>query len=59
MEEGALLQRVAGERGVEVGALGVQEKSKLLVLERLRMNSEVKGQWQDVRFPSSYYSYSY
>ena len=31
-----------------MGALGVQEKCKLLVLERLKMNAEIKGQWQDV-----------
>lgn len=48
VEEGALLQRLAGELGVDVAALGVQEKCKLLVLERLRMNESVKGQWQDV-----------
>lgn len=54
VEEGALLQRIAGERGVDVGALGVQEKCKLLILERLRMNGDIKEQWQDVSyFPSS------
>lgn len=54
VEEGALLQRVAGERGVEVSALGVQEKVKLLVMERLRMNEAVKGQWQDVSLSPLY-----
>lgn len=56
VEEGALLQRIAGEGGVDVSALGVQEKCKMLVLERLRMNEDIKWQWQDVSFisPSLY-----
>lgn len=29
----------------------VEEKVKILVLERLRMNADVKGVWQDVRCP--------
>lgn len=60
VEEGGLLQRLAGERGGDVRGLDVEEKCRLLVLERLRMNGDVKGVWQDVSifpslpFPSSF-----
>lgn len=50
VEEGALLQRVAAERGVDPAGLSVEEKCRVLVMERLRMNGDVKGQWQDVSF---------
>lgn len=60
VEEGALLQRVASERGVDVAGLGVEEKCRILVLERLRMNVDVKGQWQDVSLsvPFSFFFFS-
>ncbi|KAJ5814738.1 hypothetical protein N7474_006515 [Penicillium riverlandense] len=45
VEEGGLLQRIAAERGVS--DLGVDERVEALVLERLRMNVDVKGVWQD------------
>jgi ubiquinone biosynthesis protein COQ9 len=48
VEEGALFTRVTAESGRDVAALSVEEKSKILVLERLRMNVGVKDQWQDV-----------
>lgn len=48
VEEGALFTRLAAESGRDVAGFSVEEKSKILVLERLRMNVEVKGQWQDV-----------
>ncbi|KAJ5179274.1 hypothetical protein N7492_002484 [Penicillium capsulatum] len=47
VEEGALLQRIAAERGREAHELTVEEKTKILILERLRMNGEIKGHWQD------------
>lgn len=48
VEEGGLLQRLAAERGREVHELTVDEKTKILILERLRMNKEIRGHWQDV-----------
>ncbi|KAJ5168054.1 uncharacterized protein N7482_003648 [Penicillium canariense] len=47
VEEGALFTRAAAERGREVGGLSVEEKVKILVLERLRLNKDVKEVWQD------------
>lgn len=57
VEEGALLQRVAAERGREAHELTVDEKTKILIMERLRMNEEIKGQWQDVSILYSTYSF--
>ena len=48
VEEGALFNRVAAETGRDPAALSVEEKTKILVLERLRMNKEIKDQWRDV-----------
>lgn len=48
VEEGALFTRVAAETGRDAASLSVEEKSKILVLERLAMNKDIKGQWQDV-----------
>jgi ubiquinone biosynthesis protein COQ9 len=48
VEEGALFTRVAAESGRDVAGLSVEEKSRILVLERLRMNVGIKDQWQDV-----------
>jgi ubiquinone biosynthesis protein COQ9 len=48
--------------GAHAEGLTVQEKIKILVLERLRMNGDVKDVWQDVGHPFpliSYPSYSY
>lgn len=42
------------EEGGVFGAgegLSTEEKVKILVLERLRMNGDVRDVWQDVRFP--------
>jgi len=50
VEEGALFTRVAAESGRDAASLSVEEKSKILVLERLAMNKDIKGQWQDVCF---------
>ncbi|KAJ5391331.1 hypothetical protein N7509_006821 [Penicillium cosmopolitanum] len=47
VEEGALFTRVAAESGRDVAGLSVEEKSRILVLERLRMNVGIKDQWQD------------
>jgi ubiquinone biosynthesis protein COQ9 len=47
VEDGALFNRIAAESGHE---LTVEEKVKALVLERLSLNKEVKGVWQDVSF---------
>lgn len=42
VEEGGLFAQALGKE------LSVEEKVKILVLERLRMNADVKGVWQDV-----------
>ncbi|KAJ5086849.1 hypothetical protein NUU61_008156 [Penicillium alfredii] len=49
VEEGGLFARIAAERGPEGKGLGlsVEEKVKVLVLERLGLNVDVKDQWQD------------
>lgn len=47
VEEGGLFAQAEpqAQKGTE---LSVEEKVKILVLERLRMNADVKGVWQDV-----------
>ncbi|KAJ5898870.1 hypothetical protein N7495_003614 [Penicillium taxi] len=46
VEEGALFNRIAAERGIEPQALGVDEKIKALIMERLKMNDAIREQWQ-------------
>jgi ubiquinone biosynthesis protein COQ9 len=48
VEEGGLFRRIAAEKGKDVHELSVEERVRGLLLERLRMNSEVKDVWQDV-----------
>lgn len=50
VEEGGLFRRIAAEKGKDVHELSVEERVMGLILERLRMNAEVKGVWQDVSF---------
>jgi ubiquinone biosynthesis protein COQ9 len=50
VEEGGLFRRIAAEKGKDVHELSVEERVRGLILERLRMNAEVKGVWQDVSF---------
>ncbi|KAJ5505586.1 hypothetical protein N7453_004543 [Penicillium expansum] len=47
VEEGGLFRRIAAEKGKDVHELGVEERVRGLLLERLRMNAEVKDVWQD------------
>ncbi|KAJ5679685.1 hypothetical protein N7462_007929 [Penicillium macrosclerotiorum] len=47
VEEGALLQRVAAERGLDAASLSVDDKVRILVMQRLRMNANIKHVWQD------------
>ncbi|CAG8153076.1 unnamed protein product [Penicillium nalgiovense] len=47
VEEGGLFRRIAAEKGKDVHELSVEERVMGLILERLRMNAEVKGVWQD------------
>ncbi|KXG53041.1 uncharacterized protein PGRI_000910 [Penicillium griseofulvum] len=47
VEEGGLFRRIAAEKGKDVHELSVEERVKGLLLERLRMNAEVKDVWQD------------
>ncbi|CAG7919802.1 unnamed protein product [Penicillium olsonii] len=47
VEEGGLFRRLAAEKGKDVFELSVEERVRGLLLERLRMNSEVKHVWQD------------
>ncbi|OQD74603.1 hypothetical protein PENDEC_c010G04440 [Penicillium decumbens] len=46
VEEGALFRRVADIFGRDVSSYSVEEKCRILVMERLRMNVDIKGQWQ-------------
>jgi ubiquinone biosynthesis protein COQ9 len=50
VEEGGLFRRIAAEKGKDVHELSVEERVRGLILERLRMNAEVKDVWQDVSF---------
>jgi ubiquinone biosynthesis protein COQ9 len=50
VEEGALFRRVADDAGRDVSSFGVEEKCRILVMERLRMNVDVKEQWSGVSF---------
>jgi ubiquinone biosynthesis protein COQ9 len=56
VEEGGLFRRIAAEKEKDVYELGVEERVRGLLLERLRMNDEVRHVWQDVSislfFPS-------
>jgi ubiquinone biosynthesis protein COQ9 len=57
---GLLRAKVEGGEvfGANAEELSVQEKIKILVLERLRMNSEIKDVWQDVcTLPPPYFTY--
>ncbi|KAJ6126745.1 hypothetical protein N7523_002357 [Penicillium sp. IBT 18751x] len=45
VEEGALFRRVADQTGRDVSSLDVEEKCRILVMERLRMNKDIKEQW--------------
>ncbi|KAJ5169660.1 uncharacterized protein N7500_002443 [Penicillium coprophilum] len=47
VEEGGLFRRIAAEKGKDVHELSVEERVRGLLLERLRMNAEVKDVWQD------------
>ncbi|KAJ5231006.1 hypothetical protein N7489_011714 [Penicillium chrysogenum] len=47
VEEGGLFRRIAAEKGKDVYELGVEERVRGLLLERLRMNDEVRHVWQD------------
>lgn len=51
VEEGALFRRVADESGRDASSFSTEEKCRILVMERLKMNSDVKGQWQGVSGP--------
>jgi ubiquinone biosynthesis protein COQ9 len=48
VEEGGLFRRIAAEKGKDVHELKIEERIRGLLLERLRMNGEVKDVWQDV-----------
>jgi ubiquinone biosynthesis protein COQ9 len=37
--------------------LSVEEKTRLLIMERLRMNTEIKHQWQGVSFARNCIAY--
>lgn len=50
VEEGGLFRRIAAEKGKDVHELSVEERVRGLLLERLRMNGDVKDVWQDVSF---------
>lgn len=50
VEEGGLFRRIAAEKGKDVHELSVEERVRGLLLERLRMNGEVRDVWQDVSF---------
>lgn len=50
VEEGGLFRRIAAEKNKDVFELSVEERVRGLLLERLRMNQEIKSVWQDVRF---------
>jgi ubiquinone biosynthesis protein COQ9 len=50
VEEGALFRRVADKSGRDVSSFSTEEKCRILVLERLAMNADVKIQWQGVSF---------
>ncbi|KUM62270.1 hypothetical protein ACN42_g4851 [Penicillium freii] len=47
VEEGGLFRRIAAEKGKDVHELSVDERARGLLLERLRMNAEVRDVWQD------------
>ncbi|KAJ5570529.1 uncharacterized protein N7459_009959 [Penicillium hispanicum] len=47
VEEGTLLQRAAASRGLEPSQLDVAAKTRILILERLHMNADIRTQWQD------------
>ncbi|KAJ5334164.1 uncharacterized protein MYU51_004643 [Penicillium brevicompactum] len=47
VEEGSLFRRIAGEKGKDVFELSSEERVRGLLMERLRMNKEVKDVWQD------------
>lgn len=49
VEEGGLFRRIAAEKNKDVFELSVEERVRGLLLERLRMNQDIKGVWQDVR----------
>ncbi|KAJ5990097.1 hypothetical protein N7522_010304 [Penicillium canescens] len=44
---GGLFRRIAAEKGKDVYELGVEERVRGLLLERLRMNDEIRHVWQD------------
>lgn len=48
VEEGGVFGANGGD------GLSTEEKVKILVLERLKMNGDVRDVWQDVRFPPSF-----
>lgn len=48
VEEGGLFRRIAAEKGKDVYELSVEERVRGLLLERLRMNDEIRHVWQDV-----------
>lgn len=55
VEEGGLFRRIAAEKGKDVHELSIEERVRGLLLERLRMNGEVRDVWQDVSF--SFFSF--
>lgn len=52
VEEGGLFEKYAAKSGRGPMELGVEEKVKLLIMERIKMNVDVRGKWQDVSFLS-------
>lgn len=47
VEEAALFNRAAADRGLAPQDLSVDDKTRILVLERLRLNKDIKEHWQD------------
>ncbi|KAJ5082846.1 hypothetical protein N7532_011889 [Penicillium argentinense] len=47
VEEAALFTKRAAGSGRDPASLSVEEKTKILIAERLRMNTEIKAHWQD------------
>jgi ubiquinone biosynthesis protein COQ9 len=59
VEEGGLFRRIAAEKGKDVYELGVEERVRGLLLERLRMNDEVRHVWQDVSISLSFFFFPF
>lgn len=48
-------QQAEGEQKKNKRELTVEEKVKILVMERLRMNETIVHRWQDVCFPLTFF----